>query len=110
MDLMLAVQNRGPDRLSRELLSRYPGFSLAEGIASKDAVRTLKSWVLSYDLPGANEVGVSAALRFLRNHPEYAATRAYAQFCRGIWANGSLKEMPTFDEWKHGADGYSEAD
>jgi hypothetical protein len=44
MDLMLAVQDRRPDRLSRELLSRYPGFILADrGIAPEDAVRSLKS-------------------------------------------------------------------
>ena len=110
MDLMLAVQDRRTDRLSRGLLSRYPDFSLADcGIAPGDAVRSLRSWVLSYYLHGADEVGVAAALRFhLRNHPEYAATRAYSQFCRGIWANGLLKELPAFDEWKQRADGYFE--
>ena len=112
MDLMLAVQDRRPDRLSRELRTRYPGFSLADPRSPpKDAVRSLKSWVLSHSLPGAKEAGVSAALTFhLRHHPEYAATRSYARFCKGIWANGSLKDLPTFDEWKRGACVYSEAD
>lgn len=112
MDLMLAVQDRTPDRLSRELLCRYPGFSLADRrIAPQDAVRSLKSWVLSHGLRGAMDAGVSAALTFhLRHHPEYAAIRSYSQFSRRMWANGSLKELPSFDDWKHGADTYSDAD
>ena len=112
MNLMLAVEGRKSRRLSRELLNRYPGFNIARGsMAPVDDVRCLKSWVLSHDLPGAAGAGASAALRFhLRHHPEYAAIRSYAQFCRDIWANGSLKELPAFDEWKQGADGYSEAD
>ncbi|MGA3241070.1 MAG: hypothetical protein ABSG03_32790, partial [Bryobacteraceae bacterium] len=111
MELMLNFQDSGTDQVSMELMDRYPGLHLNVGrMAPKEAVRSLKSWVLRNGIPGAKSTGVPGALRFhLHHHPEFAAIRGYAQFCRGIWADHLPNHLPTFDEWKQAADGYSEA-
>ena len=112
MDLMIAGQDRISERVWREILDRYPEFSFSNCVTTpKETVRCLKSWALRCELPGPKRAGTLAALRFqLRHHPEYAAICNYAQICRGIWADGSSRGLPTFDEWKQAADGYSEAD
>jgi hypothetical protein len=112
MELMLDVQKTMSAQLSQELLKRYPGFSLVgRRMAFKDAARYVTAWVLSHDMLGAKATGVLAALRFcLRHHPEYGAVRNYVRFCRRAWADDSQKQFPTFDEWKHAVDDYSEPD
>lgn len=112
MELMLDAQKTTSDQLSRELLKRYPGFTLVgPTMAFKDAARYLTTWGLSHDMPEAKATGVLAALRFcLRHHPEFGAVRNYARFCRCAWADDSQIHFPTFDEWKQAVDRYSEAD
>ena len=111
MGLMLDAQNTVSHLLSRELLNRYPGFSLARcGMAPKDAARCLRTWVLKHEFPPM-AAGVLATLRFsLRHRPEYVAARNYATFCRITWLDAPQRQFPTFDEWKNAADSYSEAD
>jgi hypothetical protein len=111
MELMLNFQDSGTDQVSMELMNRYPGLHpTVPRMAPKEAVRSLKSWVLSNEIPGAKSTGVPGALRFhLHHHPEFAAIRRYAQFSRGIWADHLPNHLPTFAEWKQAADGYSEA-
>jgi len=112
VELMLDAQKTVSRVLSRELLKRHPGFSLVRcGIAPKEAARCLQTWVLKHEFRAAKASRVLAALRFwLRRHPEYAAVRSYAAFCRTTWLDTPQKQPPTFDEWKKAADSYSEAD
>jgi len=112
IEVMLEAQKTMSDQLRKELLKRYPGFSLVgRRVAFKDAARYLRTWVLSDDMPGVKGTWVLAALSFcLRHHPEYGAVRNYVRFCRRAWADDSQKQVPTFDEWKHAVDDYSEPD
>ena len=112
VELMLEAQRTVSEVLSRELLNRHPGFSLDRyGMAPKEAARCLRSWALKQEFPSAKAARVLAALRFwLRHHPEHAAVRNYAAFCRAAWLDTPQKSFPTFDEWKKAADSYSEAD
>ena len=106
----LALDFSGPKSglISRELRQRYPRVRLPCPLTSKEAIG-VKKWLISHELPKANRTGVLAALRFhLRHHPEWAAVRNYAQCCRGRWPDGPPQYWPTFDEWKHAADAYSE--
>jgi hypothetical protein len=110
MELMLDAQGRGADLVLRELVNIYPGFRLAgREMTPKEAVHSLESWVLSNVVHEVRSSDVRAALRFhLRYHPENAAIRRYAQFCRRKWADGMPKHSPTFENWKEAADSYSE--
>ena len=112
VELMLDAQKTVSHLLSRELLNRHPGFSLARcGMAPKEAARCLRTWVLKQQFHVAKTARVLAALRFwLRYDPEYAAVRNYASLCRTAWLDTPQKLFPTFDEWKKAADSYSEAD
>jgi len=109
-ELMLNAEGRDVDLVSRELVNIYPGFRLAgREMTPKEAVHSLERWVLSKEVHEVRSSDVRAALRFqLRHHPETAAIRRYAQFCRRTWADGMPKQPPTFEDWKLAADSYSE--
>jgi hypothetical protein len=106
MELMLDLE--GPESLvADEILSRYPGFSVASDLSSRDVVRKLHSWVVERQLRVDDDNLMAALSWHVQNHPAYYALRNYAVHCHQAWPDDYPSPVPSFEEWRQAADTFT---
>jgi hypothetical protein len=108
LELIIDVDGPRSGLASKELGVKYRAFRAPRRAGSRAVIRALKKWAIAH-LMGIADEDTLAALSFqVCNHPAYPAMLQYASYCHRAWSEGPPNHLPTFEEWREGADQFVE--
>jgi len=109
LELIIEIDGPKSSIASKELTSRFPGFSAPRRSGARTLVRALNQWAMKHQLDISDNEETLEALSFhVRNHPEYPALLQYASRCHSDWRGAPPDHLPSFEEWRAAASEFAE--